>query len=206
VVLGGLCGGAITGLIAAQDSPHVAGLFSVGLPVTLDGSTVDKVANMSEGQLRSVRTKYLAKLTDPKSWARVFSLKTDFRLVWQSLRGARPPGAANTAAPLVLGANGNPLFPPALFDMLRRTRPVLLAFSGADRLYSEFNEKFAGPHAATLRQFADRLDIRVIEQANHVLTFPEWQDVFFDACEQWLDQRFPRPPLGATSTPMSEIG
>jgi uncharacterized protein len=206
VILGGLCGGAITGLIAAQHSPHVAGLFSVGLPVTLDGSAVDKVATMSEGQLRSVRRKYVAKLVDPRSWARVVSLKTDFRLLWRSLRGARRASAPKTAAPRVLGGNGNPLFPPALFDMLHRKRPVLLAFSGADRLHSEFKELFGDPHATVLEQFADRLDVRVIEQANHVLTFPEWQEAFFAACEQWLDARFPRSSAGVASTPVSEIG
>jgi hypothetical protein len=76
-------------------------------------------------------------------------------------------------------------------DMLSRRRPVLLAFSGADRLYWEYAEKFAQTNAALLARYADLFAVHVIERANHVLTFQEWQEAFFQHCEQWLAEHFP---------------
>jgi len=191
VILGGLCGGAITGLLAARHSPHVAGLLSVGMPVGLDGASVDKVANMSQGQLREVRRKYLAKLTDRESWVRALTLRTDFRLAFRSLLARRRPARPVTTAPRVLGENGNPEFSPALLDMLGRRRPVLLAFGGADRLFWEYQERFQQPHQSVVAPYAEWLEVQVIPRANHVLTAVESQDAFFQHCEDWLARHFP---------------
>ena len=167
----------------------------MGLPVTLDGSAVDKVATMSQGELRSVRRKYLAKLVDPKSWLRVITLKTDFRLAWRSLKArSHARRHAVSSVPAVLGDNGNQRFSRALFSMLERRRPTLLLFGGADRLYWEYREKFADPHATLLAPYADRLEVRTIEHANHVLTLGEWQEEFFGHCERWLTTHFPAAP------------
>jgi len=206
VVLGGLCGGAITGLIAASQSAHVAGLFSIGLPVILDGATVDKVANMSFGQLRSVRRKYLTKLTNPASWVRMLTLKTDFRLALRSLLASNwRPRRPAPSTPAVLGGNGNPEFPQALMDMIARRRPVLLAFGGADRLYWEYREKFAEPNASLLADHDDFLDVHVIDHANHILTFPEWQERFFQLCEQWLGEHFPEGAVADESKARRQV-
>lgn len=191
VILGGLCGGAISGLVAAQESANVVGLFGLGVPVILDGTAVDKVAEMSLGQLLSLRRKYLSKIFDPSSWWRILTLQTDFRLAWRSFRGRRKavPAAGSNAA--VLGGNGNPRFSVALFSMFMRRHPVLMVFSGADRLHWEYLEKFSDPHAALLAPHRHQLDVCVVERANHVLTFGEWQDEFFGHCERWLTSHFP---------------
>jgi len=195
VILGGLCGGALTGLLAAEASEHVAGLFGLGMPVILDGSEVDKVATMSQGELRNMRRKYLAKVLDPTSWLRVITLRTDFRLAWRSLKArSHARRHAVSSVPAVLGDNGNQKFSRALFSMLERRRPTLLLFGGADRLYWEYREKFADPHATLLAPYADRLEVRTIEHANHVLTLGEWQEEFFGHCERWLTAHFPAAP------------
>lgn len=202
VLLAGLCGGAITGMVAARESAHVAGLLGIGIPVGLDGTAVDKVAAMSEGQLRRIRRGYLAKLADPKSWMRVLSFKTDFRLLARALwsSGPRPAQAARADVPAVTGENGNPEFSPALLGMLARREPVLFVFSGSDRLYWEYRERFADPHAERLAPLATLLDVKVIEHANHVLTFSEWQRELFDLCRAWMTRHFPAPSAPASST------
>ena len=193
VVLSGLCGGAITGLLAARHSAHVAGLLGIGLPVILDGTAVDKVANMTAGQLRSLRERYLAKVVNPDAWLRVLTLKTDFRLALTSLLGARRFGtrAPQRETPAVLGDNGNPAFPPALLDLLKHQRPLLLMFSGADRLCWEWQEKFADPHRAAIASYSDILTVAVIEKANHVLTFSAWQEETLHHSDRWLEKHFP---------------
>jgi len=196
VVLAGLCGGAITGLLAGAGRPDVAGLMSFGLPITVDGANVDKVRYMSQGQLQGIRRRYLAKVTDPKSWVRLLSLKTDFRLLWRAVRSAGPPaqqpgGAPPSAAPP--DDNSNPYFVPKFNAMLQARQPVLMVFSGADRLYWEFQERFVQRHAFDAARHADTLEIAVVKNANHIFTFPEWQHELFTIVRRWLESHFPAP-------------
>ncbi len=200
-VLGGLCGGAITGVLAAKNRPDAVGILGLGLPVMVEGSQVDKYAVMTEGQARSLRRKYLAKLADPQSWLRVLQLKSDFRLISRTLRArpaplaAAPAPAAGAPGPLAAGKpapgdNTNPHFAPAMRALLDRDVPLLLLFSEMDRLWWEFDEKYLQGHRADLDARPGLADIEVIPEANHVFTLDAWQaDMLGRACA-WLERRF----------------
>ncbi len=191
-IVGGLCGGAITGVLAAPSDPRVVGILGLGLPVTLDAPGVDSTRFMSVGQLKGVRGRYLRKILDPKSWLRVLRLQTDFRLLFKALTvrhaPVRPPAASPTAAD-----DSNPLLFPNFLKLLQRGCRVQLVFSEVDRLTSDYEEKFRMRHEAALAPFADLLDVRVIPSANHVLTLAEWQRLWFDFAASWCEQHFPAP-------------
>jgi pimeloyl-ACP methyl ester carboxylesterase len=210
-VLGGLCGGAITGLLAARTRPDAAGILGLGLPVMVEGSQVDKVANMTAGQLSSVRTKYLRKLLDPRSWLRLLTFQSDWRLLTRALRGRKPaapaPQDAAASTPAAPSAdNTNPNFTPAFLELLRRGCPSLLLFSEMDRLWWEFDEKFLASHRETLARYGSLAEIGVIAGANHIFTLDEWQADMLARCSAWLDQRFGSPAGLAASTPAAESG
>jgi hypothetical protein len=205
-VLTGLCGGAITGLLAGAMDRRVHMLMGLGMPVTLDNAKTDQTRYMTWGQLHDVRGTYLRKLLDPKAWGRFLTLKSDYRLILKSVatkrnnHGSRPrmnwtiqdavrddlraekSGASN---------NLNPYFPIAFHSMLE-SRRVTLIFSGADRLHWEFEEKYLGSHAKEFRRLQGNLDMHVIEKANHVLTFKEWQDEMLAILASGLE-RFVEP-------------
>jgi pimeloyl-ACP methyl ester carboxylesterase len=195
VIAAGLCGGAITGLLAASRDARVIGLLGLGLPVMLDTPGVDSSRYMTSGQLRGIRAKYFRKLATPGAWRRLLTFQTNYRLLVRSLvtpvrrRFERTKAAATSAPPPE--TNANPLFPPAMLSILADRRPVLLLFGGADRLHWEYEEKFVALHRDALRRHALALDVRVISNGNHVLTFPEWQEELFDLSERWLRDRFP---------------
>jgi lysophospholipase L1-like esterase len=203
VVLAGLCGGAITGVLTGARDPRVAGVLGLGLPVSVDGSNVDKVKYMSTGQLEGIRGKYLRKLTDPKSWARLLSFKTDFRLLYRSLTAAfrkvRKPvaDAARADETTPPDDNLNPYFRPSLLSILGDQRPVLLIFSEADRLYWEFQEKFVQRYAFDPAAHRGSLEIAIVKDANHIFTFTEWQLDMLARSGAWLDAHFP----ARTATP-----
>jgi hypothetical protein len=213
VVLGGLCGGAITGVFAAVGSPHVKGIFALGLPVVVDGSHVDQTANMSVGQLEGIRTKYLKKLLNPSAWLRVLTMKSDFRLLIASVLaplrkrtgGARPAAARPDAAPAPRG-NANPHFPGAFEQVLRQACPVLLLFSESDRLYAEFREKFLPDYGHLVEAYADLVEVDVVPQANHVFTFTEWQHDMLDRVKHWMERRQPgeAPVPAMTAAPLKQ--
>jgi uncharacterized protein len=194
VVVAGLCGGALTGLLAG-DHPNIAGLLSFGIPVMLDGTAVDKTRNMTVGQLAGIKDKYWKKLLRPSAWLRVLTLKTDFRLLWRAftapLAARKQSSGARPASPPPPDDNTNPLFAPALFTFLGRQRPALLLFGGADRLQWEFEEKFRARHADRLASHASLADIQVIQSANHIFSFSEWQEEALKRSVSWMTARFP---------------
>lgn len=189
-IAGGLCGGAITGLLTAEHDPRIVGLLALGIPVVLDVGDAQWSAHLTRGQLDQLRQGYLRKLLDPASWLRLLSFKSDFRAIWKSLRrlfeGDAPAPAMAAAAGGQPADNTNPRFAPAFFAMLESGRPMLHIFSGTDRLAAEFKEKFQERYSERLARYRDRVDIHVIDKANHILAHPDWFNEMLALSRDWL--------------------
>jgi uncharacterized protein len=201
-IVGGLCGGALTGLLAAEVDESVAALYSVGIPVVLDGSGEPAAQNMTQGQLRDMRKGYLAKLFSPSAWMRLFSMRSDLRSILRSLFPrlfpSGPKGVFQASADVpppssAPAANLNPRYAPAFFRLMQRSRPALLIFSGADRLQFEYQEKFVALWREPLEKFTGLLRVDVIPNANHVLGDPDWIRQAREITAQWLDLNFGEP-------------
>jgi pimeloyl-ACP methyl ester carboxylesterase len=213
-VVGGLCGGAITGLMACSGDSRVAGLIALGLPITVEGRGIDKVAQMTAGQLDRIRQGYLRKLIDPRSWARLLTLQTDVRLLRRAFRKPVQAPAASTpasghgpgAAPAV-GAvppptsNLNPHFAPAFFAAADRGMRMLLIFSETDRLWWEFDEKFLRAHPGVLDRYAGCVSVSVVAEANHIFTLEAWQREAERRLTSWLESEIGAAPVGGAVRP-----
>lgn len=200
VVIGGLCGGALTGLLAAETDERVVGLYAIGIPVTLDGPAEQASSHMTRGELANMRKEYLKKIFDFGAWRRLLLLQSDYKLIFHSTTAAlrsrlrrrkkvqsrdETPAPASAPAP-----NFNGLFARALFRMLRRGAPVLMLFSGSDRLYFEFQEKFVEPWSQSLQPFGEQMSVNLVPKANHVLGDPAWVAAAREVTAAWLDRRF----------------
>lgn len=193
-VAGGLCGGAITGLLAAEGDRRIVGLLALGIPAVLDVGEAQWHAHLTKGQLDQLRSSYFSKLLDWRSWLRLLSFKSDYRVIWKSIRRLferRRPQPGNSAGPVKAAAgqpadNTNPRFAPAMFAMLETGRPMLHVFSGSDRLAWEFKEKFQDRHSGRLARHQDLLEIHVIDKANHILAHPEWFGQMLTLTGAWL--------------------
>jgi len=181
-ILAGLCGGAITALHAGARDMRVEQVIGLGMPVSLNGSKVDPYRYISGGQLEEIRKGYLEKLTRGSAWLRFFSLQSDYRLIMKSLSfflkdSAKKLLGRNNEPGQAQGSNNNlnPLFP-EIFHKVASTRRVQLVFSGADRLHWEFEEKYMQNFKPEFHEFRKNIDIHIIKNANHILSFTEWQD------------------------------
>jgi pimeloyl-ACP methyl ester carboxylesterase len=196
-IVSGLCGGAITGLLAGARDRRVTALLGLGIPVILDGANIDFTRYMTDAQLKGTRDGYLRKfnLADSKawkSWLRFVTFRSHYSLIARSmikpilarLRRGEPVSAdRNRQEPR---DNTNPYFAPAFLQMVSTSRRIDLIFSGADRLYWEFEAKFVRRHRAELERYAGWHEIHVIPNANHIFSFAEWQDDMLDQCCRWL--------------------
>jgi alpha-beta hydrolase superfamily lysophospholipase len=212
-VVGGLCGGAITGLMACRADRRVAGLIALGLPITVEGRGIDKVTQMTDGQLARIRQGYLRKLIDPGAWARLLTLQTDVRLLRRAFGRPATKVAAKVATPVAAPAaagpgpaaapaptsNLNPYFAPAFFEAADRGMRMLLMFSETDRLWWEFSEKFLAAHPGVLERYADRVAVSVVPEANHIFTLEPWQDEARRRLAAWLATEIGTGPGAARS-------
>jgi hypothetical protein len=202
-VLGGLCGGAITGLLAAAGDERAVGVLALGLPVTLDGAHVDKTRYVTDGQLRRMRTHYLRKLANPVSWLRLLSFKTDYRNLWRVLRQpfVSKPKAAEASPAAADDDNFNQLFPSAFLRLLGDRRPMLLVFGGIDRLRWEFEEKFLRRYGAACARHASEYRLHAISGANHILSSPEAKAEMLAISQEWLLEQFAAASTAAVGAP-----
>lgn len=191
-MLGGLCGGAITALLAAERDKSVESLLSLGMTVTLASNAATPAKYLTRGQLDSRRQGYYRRLLQPKSWLRLLTFQSEYGVIWRSMKRLfikeppRAPAAPTTAAAIEQRGNANPLFPPAYFAFLQRGGKALMIFSEKDRLQSEYEEKFVAFHQQQLTEYQKQIDQHVIAGANHVLSFHEWRDVMLDKSRAWL--------------------
>lgn len=189
-IIGGLCGGAITGLLTGADDPRCVGLLSVGIPVILDSANLDMSRYITQWQATVIRQGYFRKLFSLNAWIRLITLKSDFSLIWRSVFRPSKPGEDTGGKQELDNAeksNVNPLFAPKLFALLERGSPALMIFSGSDRLLYEYEEKFASKYRQRLEPVRSLLTFYVVPHANHILSLQEWkQEMLQQACT-WLE-------------------
>lgn len=198
-ILAGLCGGAITGLLTGAIDQRAISLLGLGMPVILDSADTDKLKYITRGELNALGGSYFKKLFNIKSWRRFLSLKSDYRLISKSIMSLvtkqigkhQANNASETSATSVNGldSNFNPYFPMGMYNMLS-SRKVLLIFSEADRLYWEYQEKFATPYKSMLEKHGENLEVRMVKDANHIFSFEEWNQEMLNLSCDWIQRNF----------------
>ena len=189
----GLCGGSITALLTAERDERIECLFGIGLPTALEGGSENWGRVLTQYELSVLRGQYLRKLMDPKSWLRMLSGRSSYKVIWQAMRqrltgqaGAKPRQAGGA----VVAGNTNPRFASAFFSMLHSSRPMLLVFSQADRLRYEFGEHFEAVHASRIAPVRQLYDVHVIPHANHVMSDAAWVQELATVGVDWLARHF----------------
>jgi pimeloyl-ACP methyl ester carboxylesterase len=211
-VAAGLCGGALTGLLAAQRDPRIVSLLALSIPVVLDGSNIDASRYMTATQLRGTRKRYLGKLRllDPevwRSWKRFLTLQSHYSLVVRSLaqpvlarlRRGGAPSAPQEGQRAVEADNTNPHFAPAFLRMASSSRRMLLVFAETDRLLWDFEAKFLQRHRAAVEGHKDAYEVHIVPSANHIFSLSEWQEDMLARASAWLDSRV-SVPAGARAS------
>jgi pimeloyl-ACP methyl ester carboxylesterase len=191
----GLCGGSISALATAEVDSRIECLLGLGLPTVLEGGPENWARVVTRQELVSLRGSYFRKILDVKSLWRFLAGRSDYRVIWKMIkqwladRGVKSESMVETKPSEV--DSTNPRFASAFMAMLESARPMILFFSGADRLRYQFAENFESHHEARLRNFRHLYEVHLIANANHVFSEPTWVAELLDAAERWLDARYP---------------
>jgi len=196
----GLCGGSITALLAGAGDHRMRSMLALSIPTVLDGGEANWGRFATDRQLAGIRRGYISRLVKPDAWRRLLTGKTNYRTLGRSLRAALPgtpkesPAAVASVESAAAPADDtNPEFAPAFLRFLRSKRPMLLVFSGGDRLQWDFEEKFVARNRSQLQRLASYYEVRTIANANHILSDPAWVRELLELAAGWLDRVHPAP-------------
>lgn len=208
VVLMGLCGGAITGLIAGAEDPRVDGLILINVPVMLDSGSGDWfVERMTPGFADSLLSDYLRKIVSLHSWLRVLSFKSDYRLIWKSISSRIGRKCSSFRRPNPDAHKGGDPVSPYFFKSFQSytssRRPLFFIFSGNDLFRWAFEADFQQRFLQDGNPYEGSYSIFVVDGANHAFTTPEWMKALLDKTIRWLDRNFTAHP---SSEPMQMEG
>jgi|MTBAKSStandDraft_1061840.scaffolds.fasta_scaffold30751_2 dienelactone hydrolase len=192
-ILSGLCGGAITGLLTAARDNRVKGLLGLSIPVILDSSNIVYDEFLTPTELKKKRENYLKKLISLKSWrswVRFLTFQSDYKLIFRSLLYKKSQKMNNKInIKSKVADNINPFFSPVFEKFKTSGKKILFIFAGSDRLYWQFKEKFLLAENNEL-QINNNFTFKVIENANHIFSFDEWQKELIEKSTNWLDSNF----------------
>ncbi len=190
----GLCGGAITALLAAETDARIECLLALGLPTVLEGGPENWARVLTHQEAVGLRGSYFQKLADPASLRRFLTGKSSYKVIWRVVRAwISDRGATRSDAPALHRAavdQTNPRFANAFMTMLRSKRPMLLVFAGADRLRAQFAEHFEAHNEARLSELRPLYEVHVVANANHVFAEPASVTELLDVSERWLIRRY----------------
>jgi pimeloyl-ACP methyl ester carboxylesterase len=195
VVACGLCGGAITGLYAAERDPRVVGLIGFQLPVKVLDQQADFADQISGEFSDFILTLYLKKLASPVAWRNFFGGKSEYRLIWKTatrrlgrLAGRRAPAAP--AAPAAVkreipaGMNRNFL---RAYDAVEQRLAMLWIYSEQERARYDFEGDFEQVCLAGRGRPYAKV---VIPESNHEFAPDEAQQRLLASIDAWLAATF----------------
>ncbi len=201
-VVSGVCGGAVSSLLAGVESPHrIAGYALISCPVVLDGSQFDYSRREPPAMAMKNMRPYFAKLLKPRAILRFLTFQTDYARLWHDgapllLRGKdkvvskvrsllpRSVQTQSAPAPDAQPPVGlNPDFVKAAKAAMAKSE-VLFIYGNNDGFLWEFTDLYAVAHLSDTKRASV---LRIVDRANHMFIWPEWQEHAFQVIEEWLN-------------------
>jgi pimeloyl-ACP methyl ester carboxylesterase len=193
LILFGICGGAITALLAGGQSPEVSGLVLISIPVLLDSADQDKMDRLPrEYAWRTLVGLYASKVLSLKAWKRLLTLQSETGLIMQLVRATvkRPKRRRRTDSE-ALGKRKdipvNELFINALDSVVGRGARVLFLFGDDDAYRWEFEREFYDVCWEENPRYQRCCDVHYVPRCNHLFTLVEWQRQALELTLSFID-------------------
>lgn len=204
LVVGGLCGGAITAQLAAAESCSIRGVISIGTAVTQSRVDGEYPSTVSEALARHHMRSYFLKFGSKAAWLRVMRGESDFRAIRRTVQASlrRWFGGRSEA---IRYPNENPKFLESFRALQKSGVEHLLLFGENDNRWVEFQAAVLQPHLQDARA-GKHYAIETIPDANHELHFSEWQNQATQIIIEWLERHFPCSAMEGVSADNKERG
>lgn len=213
VMLFGVCGGAISMLIAGATDPRANGLILAAVPVLLEAEDNlaqddDEVAIInSERHAGAVLADFVKKVGSGETWRKLASFDihwaTNIKIALKATSVFVQKTMSRFIHPLKKKADGkrdlpmsqhprfNRLFQDSFHSVAERGLPILLVFADQDPITWQFKSEFQDIVLHRGNPWERVYEIYEIEKSNHVFSAPESRQRLFECLGDWLARRFP---------------
>jgi pimeloyl-ACP methyl ester carboxylesterase len=186
----GLCGGAISAILAGVKDKNVTRLILIDVPVTLaKGIRGDADFITSTDYANQIYSHYKTRLINPKSWLRFFSLQSDYKAIgktlWFKLKNIIKSNKGNGKFS-IHSQKFNYLFLEAFEKCIAQNKHVFFICSGKSYTTGEFQELFQKNYLYPESPYTAFCKVAIIPAANHNYTLLEWQNELFNIISNWL--------------------
>jgi len=209
----GVCGGAITNIIAHGKCESISSSVLLSIPVMLSGLSHEAV-RMSNGYARFYLGMYVRKIFSPTAWFRFLTLRSEYKKIFTALgvylssflkkmfgsgkdRRSKPGGTKEeesrratlikkTSAVTGSSLEFNEHFLTAFRSIVSRRSPGLFVFGENDNFKWEFYSEFVERYPEDWKAGEGTFSVEIIPHANHMYTLREWQDRIVDLCIDWM--------------------
>lgn len=193
IVITGLCGGASTAMLAAarDGSPRLR-LVLLGTPVLHQGVGAGQV--LSDRHLEEEAALMRRKMLDPTSIIRFLTFRSDYRVLFNILRGNLARRLSRSARDARLHPQTNLSFLSAWESGAGSGLRTTFVYSGLDRLLALFRENFAP--LVRGEGLPPTTDVVVLERTNHNVTDRDAENVLYEILEAAASGRDAQPDAG----------
>jgi pimeloyl-ACP methyl ester carboxylesterase len=193
LVLFGICGGAITGLIAAPKlKRRVDGLVLMSIPVLIDSSGQDELARIPKDYARKyLISMYARKLLSLTAWKRLLLGRSDTGTIFTMLKATLLGQSKKKHTPPPEEGEGtrfNRHFVESLNTMVKGRSQVIFLFGDDDTFRWEFEREFYNNHWDDNPGYSRNCVVHYLPGCNHMFTMREWQNQALDLIGPWLQK------------------
>lgn len=194
LVLFGICGGAITALIAAPRVQRtVHGLVLLSIPVLIDSGQQSEIDRIPRHYARKfLLAMYARKLLSLTAWKRLLLRQSEVDTIWTMIKaallgaGSRSSSSVDPASQE--GTRFNRLFIDSLDAMVARRSRIMFLFGDDDTFRWEFEREFYNNRWQTNPGYAQQCEVHYLPGCNHMFTMREWQRKALELVGPWLQK------------------
>lgn len=198
--LTGLCGGALTAIIAASMEKRVSGVVFIAGPVTVTSPEYE-LKTMHPVDADILFSGYLRRLFSPRAWANFLTGKTSYGDLINSVKtkikdrlsrrrkDIEIPDSLTTPESENKGDIFNGVFLRAFDTLMKEGRRIQFIMPELDRATYDFDRMFARPLNEKYASFKKQYDVDRVPKADHTFSRPESSRKLFELCSEWLSKR-----------------
>lgn len=188
IVLLGLCGGAITMLLAGAEDPRVDKLILLGIPVLLENIPETKPefkdTITTPEYAKQILSTYRSKLFSLKAWLRFLTFKSEYKTLGKSLSQSFKKFFKKND--FKKHPRFNELFLSSFESSISRGKKILFINGEFDPATWEFKDEFEDKYLKKKFNLDSSYQIHLIKKANHIFSLTECQVELLDKISSWL--------------------
>jgi len=193
IVLLGICGGAITMLIAGAEDQRVDKLVLLGIPVLLENIPENrpefKDTITTPEYAKQVLSTYKSKLLNPKAWLRLLTFKSEYKTLSKSLSTYFRNFFKKDD--FKEHPRFNDLFLSSFENFVYQGKKILFINGEFDPASWEFKAEFQDKYLKKKINPDSSYQIHLIKKANHIFSLTQCQVELLDRISSWLCQEYP---------------